>query len=190
VLLLTYWNRFFGLGLWVAPRLPAAGRALERCSPGAHLLLTLGLLGLLGAIHAGLPREVYALTCGLNGPLGFCLVGSLAMLLRRSARGGPGARVWHPLVHVGSHSMPFYLFHLYFVSGVRIALEHGVPGLPLAVHLVLGCVMGGVGPWLFFKFLEPQPLFRWSVGLPPGPVRASPAREGAPHAEAAVISSA
>ena len=179
----TYWNRFFGLGLWVGPLLPEVCRRLGRLSPRAHGLLTLSLLGALGAIHAGLPREVYALTCGLNGPLGFGLLLSLAVLLRRHARG------WHVLVHLGTHSMPFYLFHLYFVSGARICLERWLPGTPLAAHLVLGCALGGVGPWLFFKFLEPLALFRWSVGLPSIP-GTSPVRDGAPHAEGAAISSA
>ncbi|MFL5358716.1 hypothetical protein [Archangium sp.] len=92
---------------------------------------------------------------------------SLAAFLRSLARtwGVLWKRVWRRLVFAGSISMLLYLFHIYFVSGMRLALERVFPGAPLSVHLVLGVLAGCSGPWLLllaFKGLRP---FRWSIGL-------------------------
>lgn len=190
VALLTYWNRFFALGVLVQPGLPAVGRVLLRCSVAWHVLLGLGLLGLLGGIHALLAREHYDWTCTLNGPLGFCLVFCLAVLLRRlGSRREPWRGLWRGVCFVGSISMQFYLFHLYFVSGARVLWERVMPGAPLASHLVLGALAGGVGPWLLFSLLKTWPLFRWGVGLPPLPP-SRPSMQDAPRSgEAPAVSS-
>lgn len=169
VALVTYWNRFFGLGLFIQPFMGDACRALARFSAPRQALVSLGLVFLMVTTYLALPREDYELVCIINGPLGFCWLISLSVFLGSRAR--QGGAVWKALrerfVTVGSVSMLFYLFHIYFVSGMRIALERLSPGMPLAVHLALGWAVGLIGPWIIYQVLKDQPLFRWSIGFPP-----------------------
>ncbi|ATB37845.1 acyltransferase [Cystobacter fuscus] len=166
VSLVTYWNRFFGLGLFIQPALAGACQVLSRRSAPRQVLVSLGLAAALVAVYAGIPD--YELVCVINGPLGFCLLISLSVFLGSRAR--EGGAVWKALrgrfATVGSISMLFYLFHIYFVSGTRLVLEHLSPGMPLAVHLVVGWTMGLLGPWVIYLLLKDHPLFRWSIGFP------------------------
>ncbi|WP_395846744.1 acyltransferase [Cystobacter fuscus] len=167
VSLVTYWNRFFGLGLFIQPALVGACQFLSRLSAPRQVLVSLGLAAVLVAVYAGVPD--YELVCVINGPLGFCLLISLSVFLGSRAR--QGGAVWKALrgrfATVGSISMLFYLFHIYFVSGTRMVLEHLSPGIPLAVHLVVGWTMGLLGPWVIYLLLKDHSLFRWSIGFPP-----------------------
>jgi hypothetical protein len=190
VALVTYWNRFFGLGLFIQPYMAGSCQFLSRLSPWRQLAVALGIASAMVAIFLVLPREDYELVCLLNGPLGFCLLIALSVFLGSRAREGGG--VWKFLrerfATVGSLSMLFYLFHIYFVSGMRIALERLSPGLPLGVHLVMGWFAGLLGPWLLYQFVKDQPLFRWSIGFPPR--KAAPDASGdQPRAEPAPASS-
>lgn len=170
VAFILYWNRFFGLGVFLQPGLLSVCRRLARLPVALQALLPAGFLGLMVLVYTALPGARYETVCAINGPLGFCMMLSLATFLRTRVRtwGALWKRAWRRLVFAGSISMLLYLFHLYFVSGMRLALEHVFPGTPLAVHLVLGVVAGCSGPWLLllaFKELRP---FRWSTGLSRG----------------------
>ncbi|MDY7225308.1 acyltransferase family protein [Hyalangium rubrum] len=161
------WNRFFGLGLLVYPLLPAVRQAIARWPVALQALLPTAFFALIVLIYAVFPEELYPVVCGLNGPLGFGMLFSLIVFLRQRVSEGGAAwkEAWSRLVFTGSISMTLYLFHIYFVSGMRIALERLHPGMPLAVHFVLGCLAGCVGPWLLFQAFKGLPLFHWSVGL-------------------------
>jgi fucose 4-O-acetylase-like acetyltransferase len=161
------WNRFFGLGMLVYPWLAPVRQALARAGGTLQALLPVLFFGLIALVYTLVPAEQYAWACAINGPLGFCMLLSLASLLRNrvSAWGDVWKAAWRRLVFVGSISMVLYLFHLYFVSGTRIALERWSPGTPLAVHVVLGLLAGCVGPWFLFQAFKGSPLFQWSVGL-------------------------
>lgn len=190
VSLVTYWNRFFGLGLFIQPYMAGSCQFLSRLSPWRQLAISLGIAATMVGVFLGLPREEYDLVCLINGPLGFCLLIALSVFLGSRAR--EGGAMWKA-VHgrfatVGSISMLFYLFHIYFVSGMRIALERISPGMPLAVHLVMGWLMGLVGPWILYQFLKDQPLFRWSIGFPPRKATPAPGGEQ-PRVEPAPASS-
>jgi fucose 4-O-acetylase-like acetyltransferase len=165
--LILSWNRFFGLGLLIYPWLAPVSQALARPPVALQALLPVGLFALIALVYGVLPSEQYAVVCAINGPLGFCMLFSLAVFLRSrvSVWGAAWRSAWSRLVFVGSISMAIYLFHLYFVSGTRIALERWNPGTPLAVHLVLGLLAGCVGPWLLFQTFKGYPPFQWSVGL-------------------------
>lgn len=168
VAFVLYWNRFFGLGILLQPVLPDVGRRLARLPVALLALLPLVFLGLMVLVYTAFPEARYETVCAINGPLGFCMMLSLAAFLRThvSTWGVTWRRLWRRAVFAGSISMLLYLFHLYFVSGMRLALERVFPGAPLAVHLVLGVLAGCSGPWLLllaFKGLRP---FRWSIGLP------------------------
>lgn len=167
VAFILYWNRFFGLGILVRPMLPAVGRWLARMPVALLALVPLVFLGLMVLVYRDFPEARYETVCAINGPLGFCMMLALVTFLRTHVRtwGAPWKRLWRQLVFAGSISMLLYLFHIYFVSGMRLALERGLPGAPLAVHLVLGVLAGCAGPWLLllaFKGLRP---FLWSIGL-------------------------
>jgi hypothetical protein len=64
--------------------------------------------------------------------------------------------------------MPLYLFHIYFVSGARQALEAVLPGAPPALHVVLGWSAGLLGPLGLYLLLRRNRAFLWSIGAPPG----------------------
>ena len=64
-------------------------------------------------------------------------------------------------------SMTLYLFHLYFVSGTRVALERWHPGTPLAVHLVAGTLAGCLGPWIIFQVLKGRRCSTGASATPP-----------------------
>lgn len=167
VAFVLYWNRFFALGILLQPVLPAASRGLARLPAVLLALAPPAFLGLMVLVYTALPEVRYETVCAINGPLGFCMLLTLTALLRNRARAWGAFRqhVWRRLVFAGSISMLLYLFHIYFVSGMRLVLEQGMPGAPLAVHLVLGVLAGCTGPWLLllaFKGLRP---FRWSIGL-------------------------
>ena len=70
------------------------------------------------------------------------------------------------LVFLGALSMPLYLFHIFFTSGLRGALEKVLPGAPVALHLVLGSLAGLLGPLGLYLLLRGSRAFRWSLGLP------------------------
>jgi fucose 4-O-acetylase-like acetyltransferase len=178
--LILYWNRFFALGMLVYPWLPAARQALSRLSVGLQPLVALAFLGITVGVYAVFPMEQYPLVCSINGTFGFCMLYSLAVFLRNgSVRWGVAWReVWSRFVATGSISMILYLFHLYFVSGMRIVVERVHPETPVGVHLMLGCVAGFVGPWLMYLVLKGQGWFHWSVGVPrPAPRLATPAEQ-------------
>jgi peptidoglycan/LPS O-acetylase OafA/YrhL len=107
---------------------------------------------------------------------------TLALFVRNlTARwGGLAERLRGRLVFAGSISMIIYLFHIYFLSGLRTVLQKAWPGAPLSVHLVLGCLVGLLGPVLLYRALQGNRAFRWSIGLPPparpeaGPATLSP----------------
>lgn len=182
---ILYWNRFFSLGLVIYPGLAAARQRLVQLPLLFQGLLPVGFFALIVLVYAALSHEQYPLARLINGPLGFCMLFSLAVFLRgRGAEGGLAWRLtWRRLISAGSVSMAIYLFHIYFVSGTRIVLERWNPGTPLAVHLLLGVLAGCGGPWLLFRAFKGQPLFHWSVGISmpePSrqPVRAPSSHEG------------
>jgi fucose 4-O-acetylase-like acetyltransferase len=188
LVLILYWNRFFALGLLVHPWLVPARQALSRLSVPGQALLPAGIFAVIVFVYVALPRAHYDMAYVINGPLGFCMLFSLAIFLRNRAR--LGAALWHDvwgrLVFAGSISMIIYLFHLYFVSGMRMALQRWHPETLLAVHLVLGFVSGCLGPWLLFQFFKGHPLFHWSAGIPRNPP-APPSSREPPRGEAAPI---
>lgn len=182
--LILFWNRFFGLGLFLYPWLALARQAIERQPAVLQALLPAGFLSVIVLIYAVLPAEHYEVARTVNGPLGFCLMFSLAVFLR--LRGSQSGWVWRGawgrLVVTGSLSMVLYLFHLYFVVGVRVALARWLPEPWVAVHVVAGVLAGCLGPWLIFHLFKGRPLFNWSLGLsmPTAKTRV----EQAQHAEA------
>ncbi len=163
---ILYWNRFFSLGMLLQPWLAAVRQVLARPPAAVQALLPVGFFALIALVYAVIPEEQYELARTLNGPLGFCMLFTLASFLRTriSVLGAVWKEAWSRLVRVGSLSMTIYLFHLYFVSGTRVALERWQAGTPLAVHLVIGTLAGCLGPWLLFSILKGSPLFHWSIG--------------------------
>jgi fucose 4-O-acetylase-like acetyltransferase len=176
--LILFWNCFFVLGMSLAPWLALAHRRLSRLPLALQGLLPAGLLALMVLLYASGLAEGQLDPRQVNGPLGFCMQFTLAVFLLSVARSmGAG---WKALVtricYVGSISMPLYLFHIYFVSGVRLALERVLPETPLALHLALGSLVGLMGPLSLYLLLERSPAFRWSIGLsrvPQGALKAS-----------------
>jgi peptidoglycan/LPS O-acetylase OafA/YrhL len=155
--------------MWLYPVLVPVREALGRTPVLLQALLPASFLALIVSVYTVVPAEQYEVARTINGPLGFCMLFSLAVFLRHQATawGEAWQGTWRRLAHVGSLSMILYLFHLYFVSGTRVALERWHPGTPLAVHLVVGLVAGCMGPWVLFQILKGQPLFHWSVGMTP-----------------------
>ncbi|MDC0707996.1 acyltransferase [Stigmatella sp. ncwal1] len=186
--LILYWNRFFALGLLIHPWLLPARQALSRLSGTHQALLPAGLFAIIVLVYAALPRAHYDLAYVINGPLGFCMLFSLATFLRNRAHLGGviWQDVWSRLTFAGSISMIIYLFHLYFVSGMRMALERWHPETLLAVHLVLGFLGGCIGPWVLFQCFKGHPLFHWSAGISKH-LPAAQVRRGQPRSEAAPI---
>ncbi len=154
-----YWNRFFSLGLFLYPWLGPARALLERL-PGWRLaLVSTGSLVALGMLHSTFPQELYLQTRALTGPLAFGVLMMFAVLLRSVSWSPLWKRVGGLLSFTGAHSMNFYLFHIYFVSGTRILVERLSPGTPMAVHVALGCLVGYLGPYvLFWALKERRPL--------------------------------
>jgi fucose 4-O-acetylase-like acetyltransferase len=165
--MILYWNRYFGLGLLLHPWLAVARRAIERQPVMRQALLPVGCFSLITLLYALLPAEQYEVARTVNGPLGFCLMFSLAVFLRRRSveAGAVWKEAWSRLVVTGSLSMAIYLFHLYFVVGVRVALTRWLPEPLVAVHIAAGLLAGCVGPWVLFQLLKGQPLFHWSIGF-------------------------
>jgi fucose 4-O-acetylase-like acetyltransferase len=165
-----YWNRFFSLGLLIYPWLAPARALLERL-PGWRLaLVSTGSLVLLGLLHSTFPQELYLQTRMLVGPLAFGVLLMFAVLMRLGSWNRLVKWVGGLLTFTGANSMNFYLFHIYFVSGTRILVERLNPGTPLAVHLVLGCLIGYLGPYvLFWGLKERRPLSLGHTAEAPAP---------------------
>lgn len=130
-------------------------------------LLPVGFCSVLLLVYAALPTEEYELVCAINGPLGFCMLLSLAVLVRTQAPNRGALWGWwrNLLAYVGSTSMSFYLFHIYFVSGSRLLLRRLYPMAPLSLHMVVGFLLGSLGPWMLIQILKSRPSVNWSVGL-------------------------
>ncbi|WP_224242681.1 acyltransferase family protein [Hyalangium gracile] len=179
--LILFSNCFFGLGMSLAPWLATAHRRLSRLPLSLQGLLPGGLLGVLVWLQASRSSEEHGELRLLLGPLGFCMQLTLAVfclgVARRLNSGRKGLASW--IVYLGSISMPLYLFHIYFVSGLRLVLVRVQPEAPLALHLVLGTIVGLLGPLSLYLLLKRNRAFRWSIGLPRAPEdasRASPSR--------------
>jgi fucose 4-O-acetylase-like acetyltransferase len=181
---ILYWNRFFALGMLLFPWLGAVGEALSRRTVALQALVPGVFLSLIIAVYTVLPANAYAVVCVINGPLGFCMLFSLAVFLRNRgpAWGAVWQAAWSRLVFTGSISMTIYLFHLYFVAGTRIVLERVHPETLLMVHVGLGLLAGCAGPWLLYRAFKGFSWFQWSVGLPvrspSQPSRQEPPRDG------------
>jgi fucose 4-O-acetylase-like acetyltransferase len=162
------WNCFFGLGLCLAPWLGPTRRWLHRRPWGLQALLPVGLFGLLVCAYLACPSGHDEALRQINGPLGFCMLFTLASFLEELARRRGGG--WQALrsrgVFLGSISMAIYLFHIYFLSGLRLALEGALPGAPLALHLGLGWLAGLLGPVGLYLGLRTHRAFQWSLGRP------------------------
>jgi fucose 4-O-acetylase-like acetyltransferase len=183
--LILFSNCFFGLGLSLAPWLATAHRRLSRLPLALQGLLPVGLLGLQIWFYASRPAEEYGELRLVHGPLGFCMQFTLAVfclgVARRLGSGRKGLASW--VAYLGSISMPLYLFHIYFVSGLRLALVRVLPEAPPALHLVLGSLVGLTGPLGLYLLLGRNRAFRWSIGLPRAPedtLRASAPRSSGP----------
>ncbi|WP_224244346.1 acyltransferase family protein [Hyalangium gracile] len=181
--LILYWNRFFALGILVYPWLAPVRQWLSRSAVSVQALVPATFLGLIILVYALLPLEQYSVVNAINGTLGFCMLFSLTVFLRgRSLHWGSVWRfAWSRLSFTGSISMILYLFHLYFVSGMRIGLERLHPETAVGVHVVLGTLAGCVGPWLIYMLFKGQGWFHWSIGSSrpvPRPVPAEQPREG------------
>jgi hypothetical protein len=167
--LILYWNRFFGLGLCVYPWLAPASQLLSRQTVTLQVLVPVGFFSLITLVYAVLPRAQYEGVRAINGPLGFCMLFSLAVFLRqRGAQwGGVWKELWSRSLYAGSISMCLYLFHLYFVVGTRVTLNRWFPEPQVALHVGLGIFMGCVGPWAISQLFKGIPLFHWSIGSTP-----------------------
>lgn len=185
-----YWNRFFGLGMLLQPRLTAVSQAQARLPAAVQVLLPVAFFGAIALVYAVVPEAQYEHARTINGPLGFCMLFTLAVFLRTrvSVLGAVWREAWRRLVLVGSMSMTLYLFHLYFVSSTRVALERWHAGTPLSVHLVLGTLAGCLGPWVLFQLLKGSPLFHWSIGSVAG-ARKKPVTVEAPAGDLAAMPS-
>jgi fucose 4-O-acetylase-like acetyltransferase len=181
--LILFSNCFFGLGLSLSPWLATVHRQLSRLPLALQGLLPVGLLGLLVSLYASSSAEEHGELRLVHGPLGFCMQFTLAVfclgVARRLGPGGKGLASW--VVYLGSISMPLYLFHIYFVSALRQALVRGVPEAPLALHLMLGTLVGLMGPWGLYLLLGRNRAFRWSIGLS-RPSEEAPRASPAPRA--------
>ncbi|HYI02825.1 acyltransferase [Hyalangium sp.] len=180
---ILFWNCFFGLGMGLSPWLVSAHLRLSRLPLALQGLLPVGLLGLLVSLYASGLAEGHGDLRLVNGPLGFCMQFTLAVFLLGVARSlGAGWRgLASRIVYLGSISMPLYLFHIYFASGIRLALEEVLPGAPPALHLALGSLVGLMGPLGLYLLLGRNRAFRWSIGLsnvPPDALR-TPCPRGA-----------
>jgi fucose 4-O-acetylase-like acetyltransferase len=174
---LLFWNCFFSLGMSLASWLESAHCWLSRQPLALQGLMPAGLLGLMVSLYASGLAGAHGDPRQLNGPLGFCMQFTLACFLLSIARssGAWWKALARGLVYMGSLSMPLYLFHIYFVSGMRQALEEVLPGAPPALHLALGWLAGLLGPLGLYLLLGRNPAFRWSMGMP----RVLPNRLGA-----------
>lgn len=164
---ILFWHRFFSLGLVIQPWLVPVRAFLARLPSALLALLPVGLFSLMVAVYAVLPSEQYELACAINGPIGFFMLLALAVLVRTRMPSGGGLweGLWSRVTFIGSTSMSFYLFHLYFVSGSRILLERLSPGTPLVVHVGVGVFLGCAGPWAIIHVLRNWPSVHWSIGL-------------------------
>lgn len=164
---ILFWNCLFGLGMSLSLWLALARTRLSQLPLALQGLVPSGFLGLLVSFHVSGLAEGHLDPRLLTGPLGFCLQFTLAFFLLGVARSlgatWKGLARW--IVYLGSISMPLYLFHIYFVSGVRLALGKVLPGAPLALHLALGVFGGLMGPLGLYLLLERNRAFRWSIGL-------------------------
>jgi glycosyltransferase involved in cell wall biosynthesis/fucose 4-O-acetylase-like acetyltransferase len=161
-----FWNCFFGLGMCLSPWLAAAHRKLSQLPLALQALVPVALLGLMVLLYASGTAQAFEDPRQVNGPLGFCMQFALAVFLLSVARSlGTGwKRLAGGLVYLGSISMPIYLFHIYFVSGMRQALEKVLPGAPPALHLALGWPVGLLGPLGLYLLLGRNRAFLWSIG--------------------------
>jgi fucose 4-O-acetylase-like acetyltransferase len=179
--LILFSNCFFGLGMSLSPWLATAHRRLSRLPLALQGLMPAGLLGLLVSLYTLSPADEQGELRLLHGPLGFCMQFTLAVfclgVARRLDSGRKGPASW--IAYLGSISMPLYLFHIYFVSGLRLALVGVLPEAPLALHLGLGTVAGLIGPLGLYLLLRRNRAFRWSIGSPPSlPSRAAARKKG------------
>lgn len=160
-----YWTRFFSLGMLIYPWLAPARAYLERLPSWRLALMPVGGLALLVLMHSTFPRELFRETRLLTGPVAFCMLLTLAVLVRTGSFNRLWKRLGGQLIFTGAHSMNFYLFHIYFVSGSRILIERLSPGAPLLVHLVVGCLAGYLGPYVLFWALKERRSFQWGTRL-------------------------
>ncbi|RKI01425.1 acyltransferase [Corallococcus sp. AB038B] len=163
---ILFWNCLFGLGMSLSPWLVLARSRLSQWPLALQGLVPLGFLGLLVSFHVSGLAEGHLDPRLITGPLGFCMQFTLAIFLLGASWKGLASRI----VYLGSISMPLYLFHIYFVSGMRLALGKVLPGAPLVLHLALGSLVGLMGPLGLYLLLERNRAFRWSIGLPGVPL--------------------
>jgi fucose 4-O-acetylase-like acetyltransferase len=170
---ILYWHRFFSLGMLIQPWLVPLRAWLARLPGPLLALLFVGLFSVLALVYAALHVEASEWVFAINGPLGFSMLLTFAVLVRTRMANRGAFWGWSRdrLTFIGSTSMSFYLFHLYFVSGSRILLERLHPGTPVSVHLLFGVLLGCLGPWAIIQFVRDRPSFHSSIGLSGLPTR-------------------
>ena len=164
----VYWFCYFAFGILIQPAIPAVREWLA--SSGRRALLTLaGLLALLYGLYHFSPEVDYQRVRPLAGPVGFLMQLTLAItlgdLLKRASKAFAGVRGF--IVQSGSVSMALYLFHIYFVSGSRMAVQRLLQTQSLPIHLAVGWTLGFFGPWLLWYTLRNNRPFLLTVGMAP-----------------------
>jgi fucose 4-O-acetylase-like acetyltransferase len=158
-----YWFCYFSFGIAIGPLLSAAREWLA-AKGRLGLLAPVGLFLLLVGLYHLAPADNYQRIRPLSGPAGFLMQLALAVtlgdILKRTAH---AVRAY--IVRCGSASMALYLFHIYFVSGSRMALSRVLHTQSVPFHLLVGWTAGFVGPWLLWTRLKSNRLFLLSVGM-------------------------
>ncbi len=156
------WNLAYAFGLGIALYLEPVAAKLARVPVSRLWILGAGLAGLMLVGWLAMPGQWLAVTKFANG----CLAFALLMLLPASSRKLP-ARFYEWCMYLGRVSMAIYLFHVYFLGGVRILIEQllGTTLLVLPLQLVAGFTVGLLVPVYLYEFFKPRSkLFVLSLG--------------------------
>jgi fucose 4-O-acetylase-like acetyltransferase len=171
-----YWFCYFAFGTLLQPAVPAI-RGWLVASNRRALLSFAGLVTVLLGLYHFAPDPDYQRVRPLAGPIGFLMQLTLAVLLgdllKRASTASARARAF--VVQCGSVSMALYVFHIYFVSGSRMAMLRFLHTHSVPVHLAIGWSLGFFGPWLLWHTLRNNRLFLMTVGLAPDQKRPQPA---------------
>jgi fucose 4-O-acetylase-like acetyltransferase len=163
-----YWFCYFAFGIALQPVLPRVRGWLE-AQRGWSFAVAAILFAVLVLLYRLAPEtDAHQGLRPLAGPTAFFFQLTLAVtlgdLFRRTTK-RLTTSIHAFMVECGSISMTLYIFHIYFVSGSRIALSRIFHVHSLPLHLIIGWTIGFAGPYALWRRLRNNRLFLVSVGM-------------------------
>ena len=164
-----YWNIFYAFGILLALYSPRINLQIQRLSLNKVFVMLFLLIIILISTNYYVTANDKLLFKFITGSIAFFIIYIILSLNIIKNSANPFSKLIDLLdssfITWGKISMIIYLFHIYFITSTRIFLSKVFDITDPALHFILGCFLGMLGPIMIYKLLyNRSKIFRYSLG--------------------------